>query len=78
MCQPAWSRSEEDQELIQWINSPTNDGISPRLDGSADLGEVCGHRVSVTARHDEAGALALLRADRPEDVGGLRALVMRG
>jgi hypothetical protein len=28
-CQPAPSRSEEDQELIQWINSPTNTAWAP-------------------------------------------------
>jgi hypothetical protein len=64
--------------LIQWINFPTNDGVGSRIDGGADLGEVRGHGVGVAAGHDEAGALALLRADRPEDVGGLRALVVRG
>ena len=27
ICQPAGSRSEEDQELLQWIDSSTNDGV---------------------------------------------------
>ncbi len=63
--------------MIQWINSPTNDGVSSRLDGGADLGEVGSHRVCVAAGHDEAGALPLLGADRPEDVGRLGALVVR-
>ena len=37
-----------------------------------------GHRRGVAPRHDKPGALALLGADRAEDIGPLGALVVRG
>ena len=43
----------------------------------ADLGEVRLHGLGVAERHDEAGALALGRADRPEEIRPGRALVVR-
>ena len=39
--------------------------------------EVLLHRLGVAERHDDAGALALGRADRAEDVGPGGALVVR-
>ena len=52
-------------------------GVRARRDRGGDLGEVEAHRLGVADRHDEGGALALFRADRPEDVGGGGALVVR-
>ncbi len=42
-----------------------------------DLRQVQVHGVGVAEWQDEAGRLALLRADRTEDVGGFGALVVR-
>ena len=53
-------------------------GVGAGGDGRGDLFEVQGHRLGVAAGHDEAGALALGRADRPEDVGRGGALVLGG
>jgi len=39
---------------------------------------VRGHRRSVAPWQDEAGALALFGANRPEDVGVLRSLILGG
>ena len=46
-------------------------------DGGTDLLEVRLHGGGVAERHDEAGALALGRADRPEEIRPGRALVVR-
>lgn len=46
-------------------------------DGGTDLLEVRLHGGGVAERHDDAGALALDRADRAEDVGPGGALVVR-
>ena len=51
--------------------------VCPRGDFGGDLGEVEAHRLGVARWQDETGALALLRADGPEDVGRGGALVMR-
>jgi hypothetical protein len=51
--------------------------MSARIDGRADLLEVLGHSLGFAPRHDEAGALALGRADRPEDVGPFGSLIVR-
>lgn len=48
------------------------------IDHGADLVQMCSHRVGVAVWHDQAGALALGRADRPEDVGPPGALVVGG
>ena len=45
------------------------------IDHGADLEQVCLHGMGVAVRHDQAGALALGRADCPEDVGPFGALV---
>ena len=42
-----------------------------------DFGEVQGHRPGVAAGQDERGALAVVRADSPEDVGGRGSLIVR-
>ena len=54
------------------------DGMGAGIDGEADLFEVCRHRRGVAARQDEGGALALLGADRLEDVGVFGALILGG
>src|SRR6202007_2012543 len=46
-------------------------------DMDRDLGEMQVHGVGVAEGQDETGRLAFLRADRPEDIGGLRTLIMR-
>ena len=51
--------------------------MGARIDGGADLGEVGLHCSGIGEGHDEGRALAELRADRPEDVGPLGALVVR-
>ena len=52
-------------------------GMGARSDGGADLRRCACIAWRVAAGHDEAGALALGRADRAEDVGPLGALVVR-
>ena len=42
-------------------------GVGVRRHRGADLGEMRLHGLGVAERHDEAGALALGRADRPEE-----------
>jgi hypothetical protein len=51
--------------------------VAARIDGEADLLQVLGHGLGVAPGHDEAGAFALGRADRTEDVGPLGSLVVR-
>jgi hypothetical protein len=43
-----------------------------------DFGKVQGHRLGIAAGQDECCALAVVRADRSEDVGGGGALIVRG
>jgi hypothetical protein len=52
-------------------------GVGTLIDRRADLLEVLGHGLGVAPGHDETGSFALGRADRPEDVGPLRALIVR-
>ena len=52
------------------------DRVGAGIDGPADLGEMRGHRRSVAPRHDQRGALALLRTDRAEDIRPLGPLVV--
>jgi hypothetical protein len=51
------------------------DGVGTGRDGLGDLGEVQVHRLGIAGRQDQGRTLALLRADRTEDVGGGGALV---
>ena len=51
-------------------------GMCSGIDGVADFGKVFLHRLGVAGK-DETSTLALLRADRTEDVGPHRALIMR-
>jgi hypothetical protein len=53
-------------------------GVSAGIDCEGDLRQVQIHRVGVAERHDEARSLALLRTYGSEDVGRLRALIVRG
>ena len=53
------------------------DGVAAGIDREADLLEMLGHGLGVAPGHDKAGALALGGADRPEDVGPLRSLIVR-
>jgi len=50
-------------------------GVSARHDDFRDLREMQVHRLGVAGRQDQGCALALLWADRAEDVGGSGALV---
>lgn len=50
--------------------------VRPRINGAADLGEMLVHCRGVATGHDQAGPLALLGADRAEDVGGGGTLVL--
>lgn len=51
--------------------------MGTRVDHSADLGEMRLHRRCIAPGHDQARTLALPGTDRAEDIGGLRALVVR-
>jgi len=51
------------------------DGVGSRSDHFGDLGEVQVHRLGVACGQDQGCPLALLRADRAEDVRGSGALV---
>ena len=51
------------------------DGVGTRRNGLGDLHEVQVHRLGVAGGQDQSRALALLRADRSEDVGRGGALV---
>ena len=51
-------------------------GVMARLDLGADFGEVGVHAMAVAMGHDHAGGRPVLWADRPEDVGPLRALIL--
>ena len=53
------------------------DGMGGGCDCFADLRKMQVHRLAVAGRQDEARALALLGADRAEDVGGGGTLVTR-
>ena len=53
-------------------------GMGAGCDLRSDFGEVEGHRLAVATRHDERRALAVLRADRAENVGRGGSLVFRG
>ncbi len=61
-CHPAWSNRR-----TAWAPGATR---------GADLGKVRLHGLGVAERHDQAGALALGRADRPEEGGPGGALVV--
>ena len=53
------------------------DGVGCRRDSFGDLREVQVHGLGVAGRQDQGGALALVWADRAEDVGGGGTLVTR-
>ena len=53
------------------------DGVGIQRDRRADLGKMRLHRLGVAERHDQPGTLALGRADRSEEIGPGRALVVR-
>ncbi len=52
------------------------DGVGVFCHMAGDFGQMLGHGVCVAPRHDESGCLAVLRADRSEDVGRSRALIV--
>jgi hypothetical protein len=56
---------EEENCMLAWRNL------------GCDFGEVQGHRPGVAAGQDERGALAVVRADGPEDVGRGRLPIVR-
>jgi hypothetical protein len=51
-------------------------GVGSGRDLRGDFREVQVHGLGVTARHDERGALAILRTDRPEDIGRRCSLIL--
>ena len=53
-------------------------GVRAGRDQGGDFGQMQVHRVGVAAGHDESRALAVLGADRSEDIGGGGSLVFRG
>jgi hypothetical protein len=53
------------------------DGMGSGCDCFGDLCKMQVHRLAVAGRQDQGCALALLGADRPEDVGGSGTLVAR-
>jgi len=53
------------------------DGVGGGCDGRGDLREVQVHRLGIAGRQDQGCTLAVLRADRSEDVGGSSPLVTR-
>src|SRR4051812_23924427 len=55
-----------------------DDGVGSRGDSLRDFRQVKVHRGRVAPRQHQGRALALLRADRPEDVGRTGSLVVRG
>ena len=50
-------------------------GVRARRDLGGDFGQVQVHRLDVASGHDEGCALAVLGADRAEDIGGDRSLI---
>ena len=54
-----------------------HDRVRPRCDGERDFGEVQCHGLGVAEGQDQPGALAVFRTDCAEDIGRLRALVLR-
>lgn len=50
-------------------------GVGCGADTSADLGKVDRHGFTTDPRHDDRSAHSSVRADRPEQVGGLVAVV---
>lgn len=50
-------------------------GMRARRDGGGDLGEMQVHRLDVACRQNEAGGLAVPRADRAKYIGGGSALI---
>ena len=52
-------------------------GMGTGRDDRGDLGKVQVHRLGVAGRQDQSRALAILRADGAEDVGGGGALITR-
>ena len=51
------------------------DGVGTGRDNLGDLREVQVHRLGIAGRQDQGRALALLGADRAEDIGGGGALI---
>ena len=52
------------------------DSVGSLIDGQADLLEMLGHALRGAPGQDKARTLSVGRADRPEDVGRLGALVV--
>ncbi len=52
-------------------------GMGVGGDIGGDFLQMCGHGVGIAPGHDQPGGLALLRANRAEDVGPFGALVVR-
>jgi hypothetical protein len=53
------------------------DSVGIRINNLADLLTLRAHGLAVAPGHDQAGAVALGRADRPEEVGPICDLIVR-
>ena len=80
-----WERHERDgrwhDEVARHVPSGLVEEKNRVLAGrdlGRDLGQVQGHRLSVATGQDERCALAVARADGPEDIGRSGALIVRG
>lgn len=70
----------EDQQVVGHVPSclvHDEDGVRIVGDVSGDLDQMLVHGMGIAPRHDESCGLAVLRADRAEDIGGACALVVR-
>ena len=53
-----------------------HDRVSAGGDGEGDFGKMQGHHLCIAEGQNKAGTLALLGADRAEDVGRFRPLIL--
>ena len=80
-----WERHERDggghNEVARQVPSglvEEENRVLAGRDFGRDFGKVQGHRPGVAAGQDQCRALAVMRADGSEDIGGSRALIVRG
>lgn len=52
-------------------------GVRVLAEVTRNFGQMLVHGIRVAPRHDECGSLAEIRANRTEDIGRPRALIMR-
>ena len=80
-----WNRDDRDVGWHVKLRGPVptgqvheQDRVCARRDVQGELRQVQVHGVGVADQQEQAGSLALLRADRTEDIGRLGTLVVRG